>query len=153
MTGIIFSGENCGRKQEFMCYLLFGSLAITVSDGRLGSPAPDRLIADTLNTYAAPSNTSFTAYFVSVEKGRNRYHVDRECSFTFGESYQALHLHWILPAASHKLHTWNRPSLVYKAPVIGAFLVFLQIVSHYFSSSSVTWRTPCQIDAVFKGTD
>lgn len=47
---------------------LIGSLAITVSHGILGSPAPDRLIADTLNSYAAPSNTSFTACFVSVKK-------------------------------------------------------------------------------------
>lgn len=47
--------------------LLIGSLAITVSHGMLGSPAPDRLIAETLNSYTAPSKTSFTAYFVSVE--------------------------------------------------------------------------------------
>lgn len=51
-----------------MSGLLIGSLAIIVSHGILGSPAPDRLIAETLNSYAAPSNTSFTAYFVSVEK-------------------------------------------------------------------------------------
>lgn len=48
--------------------LLIGSLAITVSHGMLGSPAPDRLMADTLNSYAAPSKTSVTAYFVSNEK-------------------------------------------------------------------------------------
>lgn len=41
--------------------LLIGSRAITVSHGMLGSPVPDRLTADTLNSYAAPSNTPFTA--------------------------------------------------------------------------------------------
>lgn len=51
-----------------MTGLLIGSLAFTVSHGRLGCPAPDRLIADTLNSYAAPSITSFTANFISVEK-------------------------------------------------------------------------------------
>ena len=56
-----------------MIGLLIGSLAITVSDGKPGSPAPDRLIADTLNSYAAPSKTSFTVYFVPVEKGRSGY--------------------------------------------------------------------------------
>ncbi len=61
--------------------LLIGSLAITVSHGTLGSPAPDRLIADTLNSYAAPSKTSFTAYFVSVGKGRNYYHITRNVNW------------------------------------------------------------------------
>lgn len=51
--------------------LLIGSLAITVSQGILGSPPPDRLIADTLNSYAAPSKTSFTAYLVSVRKEKH----------------------------------------------------------------------------------
>lgn len=46
---------------------LIGSLAITVSHGILGSPAPDRLMAETLNLYAAPSKTSLTAYVVSVD--------------------------------------------------------------------------------------
>lgn len=56
-------------------------------------------------------------------------------------------------ASAFKLYTCNWPLLIYKAPVISAFLVLFQIVSHYFGSSSVTWRTPCQINAVFKGTD
>lgn len=56
-----------------MINLLIGSLAITVSHGMLGSPAPDRLTADTLNSYAAPSNTSLTAYFVSIDNGRSNY--------------------------------------------------------------------------------
>lgn len=51
------------------------------------------------------------------------------------------------------MDTCNRPSMVYKAPVISAFLFLFQIVSHYFGSSSVTRRRPCQIDAIFKGTD
>lgn len=48
----------------------------------------------------------------------------------------------ILLQLPYELDTCNRPSLVYKAPVVSAFFVFFQIVSHYFGSSSVTWRTP-----------
>lgn len=72
--------------------LLIGSLAITVSHGILGSPAPDRLIADTLNSYAAPSKTSFTAYFVSVDKGRSI------CCFRLMYSTVA---NYCIPAACH----------------------------------------------------
>lgn len=49
-------------------YLLFGSLANTNSEGGLGSPEPEILIADTRNSYSIPSTTSFTAYFFSVGK-------------------------------------------------------------------------------------
>lgn len=42
--------------------LLFGSLAITNSEGVLGSPAPEKLMADTRNSYSIPSTTSFTSY-------------------------------------------------------------------------------------------
>lgn len=46
---------------------------MTVSLGILGSPVPDRLMADTLNSYAAPSKTSLTANLVSVrEKKHNK---------------------------------------------------------------------------------
>lgn len=48
-------------------YLLFGSLANTNSEGWLGSPAPDMLMADTRNSYSIPSTTSFTAYFFAME--------------------------------------------------------------------------------------
>lgn len=54
---------------------------------------------------------------------------------------------------SYKLGTCDRPVLVYKAPVICPLLLLFQFVSHYFGTSSITWRRPCQIDAVFKGTD
>lgn len=81
MTCIIFGEDNCGRIQEFsVTGLLIGSLAITVSQGILGSPAPDRLIADTLNSYAAPSKTSFTAYFVSVGKRKKWLSYQYICS-------------------------------------------------------------------------
>lgn len=47
---------------------LFGSRANTNSEGGLGSPEPEMLIADTRNSYSIPSTTSFTAYFFSVDK-------------------------------------------------------------------------------------
>lgn len=58
------------RKQKFICkgkgnYLLLGFFAHTIAEGGLGSPDPDSLIAETLNSYSAPSVTSFTAYFTS----------------------------------------------------------------------------------------
>lgn len=49
-------------------YSLFGSRANTNSEGGLGSPEPEMLIADTRNSYSIPSTTSFTAYFFSVGK-------------------------------------------------------------------------------------
>lgn len=49
-------------------YSLFGSLAKTNSEGGLGSPEPEMLIADTRNSYSIPSTTSFTEYFFSVGK-------------------------------------------------------------------------------------
>ena len=55
--------------EEFIVIgLLIGSLAITASHGIQGSPGPDRLIAATLNTYAAPSMISFTACLLSKER-------------------------------------------------------------------------------------
>lgn len=62
-------------------YLLFGSLANTNSEGGLGSPTPEMLMADTRNSYSMPSTTSLTAYFLSVGKykadceERNTEHV------------------------------------------------------------------------------
>lgn len=41
--------------------LLLGSLAQTIAEGALGSPGPDILMADTLNSYSDPSETSDTA--------------------------------------------------------------------------------------------
>lgn len=46
-------------------YLLLGFFAHTISEGGLGSPDPDSLIAETLNSYSAPSVTSFMACFTS----------------------------------------------------------------------------------------
>lgn len=42
--------------------ILLGSLAITNSDGVLACPAPEKLMADTRNSYSIPSTTSFTSY-------------------------------------------------------------------------------------------
>lgn len=43
--------------------LLLEFLAQTITEGWLGSPAPDALMADTLNSYSDPSDTFFTEYF------------------------------------------------------------------------------------------
>lgn len=82
---------------------LIGSLAVMMSHGKLGSPAPDRLIADTLNRYAAPSKTSFTVYFVSERKSK------RECDISHGVD---VHISSQTEAQSH-CHP--------KIPVIGPF--------------------------------
>lgn len=44
---------------------LLGFFAHTIADGGLGSPAPDSLIAETLNSYSAPSVMSLTVHFAS----------------------------------------------------------------------------------------
>ena len=76
--------------------LLIGSLAITVSHGILGSPAPDRLMADTLNSYAAPSKTSFTAYFLSVDKGRSICSLRlRHSNVANHYNHAACHINWV----------------------------------------------------------
>lgn len=46
-------------------HLLLGFFAHTIAEGGLTSPAPDSLIAETLNSYSAPSVTSLTANFTS----------------------------------------------------------------------------------------
>lgn len=56
--------------------LRIGSLAVTVSQGILGTPAPDMLMADTLNSYDAPSKMSFTANFVSAQIKKRQQKID-----------------------------------------------------------------------------
>lgn len=59
--------KHCSGPKSFICttkevhYLLLGFFAHTIAEGGLGSPAPDSLIAETLNSYSAPSVTSLTA--------------------------------------------------------------------------------------------
>lgn len=68
-----FCYEKGFLQEHCVIHSLIGSLAITVSHGILGSPAPDRLMAETLNLYAAPSKTSLTAYIVSVNNKVDPY--------------------------------------------------------------------------------
>lgn len=53
---------------------LLGSLAITKSEGELGSPAPEKLMAMTRNSYSIPSTTSVTAYCLAVGKAKLDFH-------------------------------------------------------------------------------
>lgn len=53
--------NHCYAQMKSVKYLLLGFFAQTIAEGGLRSPAPDSLIAETLNSYSAPSVTSFTA--------------------------------------------------------------------------------------------
>lgn len=55
-------------------HLLLGSRAKTNSEGLLDSPAPERFMAVTLNSYSIPATTSFTAYFFSGSSFRETTH-------------------------------------------------------------------------------
>ena len=57
-TRYVLTDVKVDRSED----LLLGFFAHTMAEGGLGSPAPDSLMADTLNSYSHPSVTSFTAY-------------------------------------------------------------------------------------------
>lgn len=100
------------------CFLLLGFLAQTISEGVLGSPAPDALMAITLNSYSDPSDTSFTPYFSPVriwDSGHLLMHPSS--SFKDLTFFYSVQLEWY-------------PFVQFGLPLIGSLTEFR--VTHWF---------------------
>lgn len=142
---------------EQLQHLLLGSRAKTNSEGLLNSPAPERFMAVTLNSYSIPATTSFTVYFFSTKDFTWRK-TEREGGrkttakrvLLWSNVIRSIRLNW----GKLKIRTFYELIIgIDNRPEITSLLSFLQNIAQDTWTSRVTWRSPWKIYTVIKSAD
>lgn len=138
-------------QQKLICtgkgnYLLLGFFAHTIAEGGLGSPDPDSLIAETLNSYSAPSVTSFTAYFTSENTWISLW-GNKNRQYTYINIYNWLDLLVLFPP------TFDRfTDIIQGNPLRCILLPFFQQITNDWYAFVILWWGPGQVDACLRCT-